>query len=133
MSTFVDTSALYALLDEADEFHPRARDWMAAQGVDPTELLATHSYILVETIALVKPRLGSTALETLIDGYIPALSVMYVDEQLHLAALTALRASASRKASFVDRVSFEFMRQQGFEHAFAFDQDFQREGFELVP
>jgi predicted nucleic acid-binding protein len=36
-------------------------------------------------------------------------------------------------ASFVDRVSFELMRRDRIETAFAFDRDFAREGFRRVP
>lgn len=133
MTTFVDTSALYALLDEDDKAHPSAVDWLAGPGRDPSELLMTHSYVLVETLALVKGRLGATALRVLIDAFIPALTVMYVDHSLHGAALTAFRATANRKPSFVDRVSFELMRQKGIRRAFAFDQDFHHEGFEVIP
>jgi predicted nucleic acid-binding protein len=32
----------------------------------------------------------------------------------------------------VDRTSFTFMRRRGIRRAFAFDDDFAREGFELV-
>ena len=133
MTTFVDTSALYALLDEDDEAHPAARDWLSSPGADPAEILSTHSYVLVESVALVKHRLGAAALRALIDAFVPALTVFYVDQPLHAAGMTALRAAAGRKPSFVDRVSFEFMRQAGIRRAFAFDTDFRREGFELVP
>lgn len=133
MTTFVDTSALFALVDEDDKAHGAAVDWLGGPGRDPGELLVTHDYVVVETLALVKLRLGAGAVRVMIDAFIPMLSVMYVDEPLHGAALRILRATAGQKPSFVDRVSFEFMRHQGIERAFAFDQDFQREGFELVP
>lgn len=35
--------------------------------------------------------------------------------------------------TFVDRVSFELVRSARLDRAFAFDQDFAREGIELVP
>jgi len=133
MTTFVDTSALYALLDENDQAHAPARGWLTGPGRDPSETLSTHSYVIVETVALVKHRLPPPALRVLIDAVLPILSVMYVDEPLHRAAVTALRASAAQRPSFVDRVSFEFMRQARIRRAFAFDADFRRAGFELVP
>lgn len=33
----------------------------------------------------------------------------------------------------MDRVSFEMMRREGVDVAFAFDPDFASEGFELIP
>ncbi len=89
--------------------------------------------MLVESIALVSHRLGATALRVLLDAFLPALSVVDVDEPLHSAGITALRAAVTGKPSFVDRVSFELMPREGIRHAFAFDADFHREGFELVP
>lgn len=55
MRVFVDTSALYALLDEDDANHARAAKAFAElQGSE----LTTHAYVLVETLALVSRRLG---------------------------------------------------------------------------
>lgn len=132
MTTFVDTSALYALLDESDDAHPSARRWLSGPGADPRETLVTHSFVVVESLALVKHRLGAAALRVLLDAFIPALSVFYVDEPLHASGVTALRAAASQKPSFVDHVSFGFMRREGIRRAFAFDTDFRRQGFELA-
>lgn len=35
--------------------------------------------------------------------------------------------------AFVDRMSYELMREERIERAFAFDPDFRRKGFETVP
>ncbi len=61
------------------------------------------------------------------------MSVMYVDEALHIAGIAALRAAASAKPSLVDYVSFAYMRDREISRAFAFDRDFRREGFQVVP
>ncbi len=42
-------------------------------------------------------------------------------------------AAARSGVSFVDRVSFELMRRERIDAAFAFDRDFVREGFRRVP
>ncbi len=132
MTTFVDTSALYALLDEDDVNHKAAARWFADFGRDPENLLVTHNYVVVETAALVQRRLGTVATRVLFDAILPALSVRFVDEALHRTALSA-HLAGSANVSLVDRTSFEQMRHDRIDQAFAFDSDFAREGFPTVP
>ena len=89
----------------------------------------THSYVLVETFALVQRRLGLEAVRALHHDLIPVLDVIWVNGDLHQAAVEALIASGSRSVSLVDRVSFALMRRRGLRIAFAFDDDFTGEGF----
>ncbi len=133
MRTLVDSSALFALIDEDDANHSRAREWLTAEGADARTLLSTHSYVVTESLALVRNRLGPQATRLLIDALLPALSILYVDRRLHESALASHRAALERRVSFVDWVSFEMMRHHGITRAFAFDADFAAEGFELVP
>jgi predicted nucleic acid-binding protein len=46
--------------------------------------------------------------------------------------MDAYRRSASNRVSLVDHTSFIVMRSLGISRAFAFDDDFAREGFALV-
>ncbi|MGI9110617.1 MAG: type II toxin-antitoxin system VapC family toxin [Gaiellaceae bacterium] len=129
MAHFVDTSALFALLD-ADDLHHRS----AAQ-VFPSLLadgLLTHNYVIVEALALLQRRRGETAALRLIDDVAPALEAIWIDEETHRAGESVFR-SAPGRVSFVDRVSFEVMRKRGLATAFAFDSQFRAAGFELVP
>ncbi|MGH8924283.1 MAG: type II toxin-antitoxin system VapC family toxin [Acidimicrobiia bacterium] len=130
MTVFVDTSALYATLDAADPVHPlAARAFFSLRG----EELMTHNYVVVESAALVQRRLGSAALRDLADGLLGPVQIVFVDNELHASALTALLASRRRGVSLVDHTSFEVMRRRGITRAFAFDADFVAEGFETVP
>lgn len=129
MSVFVDTSALYALLDEADARHAEASD--SLRRLVGTELV-THAYVVVETCALVGRRLPWPATERLVDGLLPVIDVRSVDSDLHAAALGAYRRAGSAVVSLVDQASFAVMRSLGIHRAFAYDDDFEREGFELV-
>lgn len=129
MRVFVDTSALYALLDEDDVNHRAATTRIAAlRGAE----LVTHAYVLVETLALVSRRLGRLAVTRLLDGLLVVVSVEPVDPAVHAAALADYRQSQSAAISFVDRTSFAFMRASGVGDAFAFDDDFRAAGFDLV-
>jgi predicted nucleic acid-binding protein len=133
VTTFVDTTALYALLAEDDLHSQRAQGWLSGAGSDPAEILITHNYVLVETVALMHRRLGIGAVRRLFAIYVPGMSIRYVDEHVHARATSSYLASGSEPYSFVDRVSFEVMRERRIARAFCFDRDFAREGFETVP
>jgi predicted nucleic acid-binding protein len=132
VTTFVDTSGLYALLDRDDQNHAAAASWFA--GTDPsTRDLLTHNYVVVESAALADRRLGGGAARGLLEDVLPVVSLLFVDESLHRAATSAYLAAMRRGPSLVDRVSFELMRHRGITQAFAFDRDFQAAGFSTVP
>jgi predicted nucleic acid-binding protein len=88
--------------------------------------------VVVETVSLVRRRLGAEAAARLIDDMLPAINIVDVDEALRGRALAAFRAAVSSNVSLVDRTSFEFMRTLGISRAYALDADFEGEGFELV-
>ncbi len=129
MTTFVDTSALYALLDEADANHSDAAD--ALRRMADAELI-THASVVVEATALIGRRLPWPATERLLDGLLGVIDVQPVPQELFDAALAAYRGAQSARISLVDRVSFALMRSLGIGRAFAYDDDFEKEGFELV-
>jgi len=132
VTTFVDTSALYALLDRDDENHRAAAAWFTGGDVAIRDLL-THNYVVVESAALVDRRLGPQAARALLEDVIPTVSLAFVDESLHRAATSAFLAAPRRGPSLVDRVSFELMRHRHIKEAFAFDRDFRTVGFSTIP
>ena len=129
MTVFADTSALYALLDRDDRFHSAARTRFAAL---VGEEIVTHSYVLVEMIALIQRRLGADAVRRFSQDFLPALSTVWVDEATHASGVAALLAALPTDVSLVDFVSFQVMRERGIDRAFAFDEDFQAAGFAVV-
>jgi predicted nucleic acid-binding protein len=123
---FVDTSALIALLDAEDLRHVEASttlDWLR-ESAD----LVTTNYVQVEALAVCRRRLGREAADALIDVFLPVVDVIWVGAPIHEVAVAASRSSG-RSASFVDEVSFAVMRTAGIQKAFAYDDDFEREGF----
>ena len=131
MTVFVDTSALYALLDRDDAQHSAAR--AAFSALLESEELTTHSYVLVETVALTQRRLGPDAVRALTQDLLPAITTVWVDEAAHAAGLAALLAALPTEVSLVDHVSFHVMRTLGITRAFAFDGDFNAAGFSTLP
>jgi len=132
MSVFVDTSALYAVLDADDERHGAAKEeWSDLIGRRVP--LHTTNYVLVETAALLQNRIGMDALRTLTMDVLPVITTLWVDEGIHRSAYHALLVSDRRQLSFVDCVSFEAMRRLGLADAFCFDPHFAAQGFTIIP
>jgi len=132
MTVFIDTSALFAVLDADDQNHERAkRVWVKLLTQD-AEIVCTN-YILVETFALVQHRLGMEAVRVLQEDVVPVLSVEWVDETCHHASVMALLIAARRQLSLVDCVSFYTMRRLGIKTAFTLDRHFAEQGFECLP
>ncbi|PZA07011.1 MULTISPECIES: type II toxin-antitoxin system VapC family toxin [unclassified Meiothermus] len=124
--TLVDTSALYALLDQDDGNHASAREtWERLLGED--EPLVTHLYVGVEATALAQRRLGLEAVRAL-EELLGVVSLHPVSLTLHQQALAALLGTGRREVSLVDWVSFLFMREHGLWRAFAFDRRFAEQG-----
>lgn len=128
MVTFVDTSALYAFLAADDDDHTAALETYRRLTTE-LEPLLTHSYVVVESTALVQRRLGFGAVATLLDTLWPQLEIVWVDQALHERAVEANRAAARRAVSLVDWTSFLVMRDRRIRDAWAFDRDFVEQGF----
>ena len=126
MRIFVDTSALFALLDEEDPNHAGAvATW---PGLLKGAELVTHNYVHVEATAVIQRRLGRDAAAVLVDRLLPALTTVWVDQFAHTAAVEAWRGG-SGGTSLVDHLSFLVMRRIGIYVPFAFDADFEAFGF----
>lgn len=131
MTTFVDTSAMYALLDDDDLNHKAADETF--RFVFQGEPLVTHNYVVLESAAVVQRRLGSGAVRDLFDRLLPLIEIVWVDEAVHRTAATSLLAAEKRQISLVDWTSFQVMRTRGIDKVFTFDGDFARQGFQPVP
>jgi predicted nucleic acid-binding protein len=130
LALFVDTSALYALLDRDDQLHHEAL--ILARSLEEAELV-THNYVVVETTVLVQSRLTATHVRRLLRDLLPPIAIEWVSPETHTSAVSALLAPSRPKVPFVDLVSFAFMRRALLDTAFTFDRDFGRAGFHTVP
>ncbi len=130
MSVFVDTSAWYALASSTDQDHPAARSIYAGL-VDREEPLLTSSYTIAETMGLMQRRLGWKPLE-LFAAAIHTVEVVWIDGTLHREAEAILFDRRKRGVTIVDAASFAVMTSRGVEDVFAFDDDFAREGFNIL-
>lgn len=128
---FVDTSAWFAYVNRKDPDHGPVRTVLRAfQG-----RLVTSNYIFDETITLCLDRLGhSTA--AVIGATLREPAVV------DLARLTAADEETAwdlfldrpdKTYSFTDCTSFVLMRRLGVSQAVSLDEDFRRQGFDVLP
>lgn len=128
---YLDTSALLAVLDAADEHHLQAKEVWTGLLTSGATLVAS-SYVLVEAYALIQRRLGMEAVQVFHADIVPLLKVEWVSEAIHLCGAHALVTANRRTLSLVDCVSFEVMRRLGIKDVFTFDQDFAEQGFNCL-
>ena len=132
MNVFVDSSALFAVLNAEDPNHKKAFEMWRRFLAEDTVLVTTN-YVLVETVAVVQRRFGMEAVRTFQNDIVPALTILWIDKAVHQAGALGMIAAGSRTLSLVDCVSFHVMRQHGITAAFAFDQHFEEQVFNCNP
>ena len=126
---FLDTSAVIALADSADDNHMGAVAALAKVTAQGHGVL-THNYILVESAALLRSRIGlRSALAFLSDA--EKFTIHWVTPRDHADAVTLLAERNRRRLSLVDCMSFTVMRKYGVSAALAYAPDFEAEGFEV--
>lgn len=93
--------------------------------------MVTHSAVIHECSALVQRRLGMAELRDL-HGRLLLFDIEWVDAAISDRAVSALMAADRRDASLVDWTSFEVMRRRAIRIAFALDDDFVAQGFDVL-
>jgi predicted nucleic acid-binding protein len=126
----VDTSALVAFLDRDD---PRHASVVATFAELASDDLVTHGYVVAESIAVVRRRLGVDGVIALLDDLLPVMGLLQVEPALHAAAQARYRASLPSGTSFVDQVSLGVMEREAISTAFALDDDFVAAGVAVLP
>ncbi|MDY0028003.1 MAG: PIN domain-containing protein [Candidatus Humimicrobiaceae bacterium] len=132
MNIFIDTSALFALMDSGDKFHKESSNTFIKLA-NNRSVFHSSNYIIIETIVLVQNRLGLDALRIFQNNIVPVVNIHWVDERVHNIAINSLLIACRKSMSFVDCTSFELMRLLGLEEVFAFDRHFKEQGFKLLP
>jgi predicted nucleic acid-binding protein len=132
MTAFADTSALFILMDADNTAHAATADvWdeLHASGDD----IVTTSYVMLEAFSLLQRRLGLVSARGFVERVVPLIEVEWVTAAEHWTAVDIVLTANRRDLSLVDCVSFEVMRRLGIRRAFALDEHFREQGFEVVP
>jgi uncharacterized protein len=129
---FVDTSAWYALLDRKDRNHSHAVRFAE----ESRDLLLTSTYILDETVTLVRRHLGHAMAvrfgDRLWNEEIARLVRVSPEEEVR--AWTIFARHTDTGFSYTDCTSFALMERLQIDAAFAFDSHFAQYGrFPCLP
>jgi predicted nucleic acid-binding protein len=154
--TLIDTTALVALLDGRHPEHELTRHIFAYE-LDAADRLVITNYVALETVDVLRRRLGAEAVTTFLRALLPAFEVEWVRPADHelaierlIGALSAADAELARRAqdvagcerprrapglagaerppSLVDCTTFVVARRLGAERCLAVDERFEREG-----
>jgi predicted nucleic acid-binding protein len=132
VSVYVDTSVFYAIVDSTDSNHRSAAEtWQSLLQKDET--LVTSIYVVTEIVALLHNRFGTDVVYRFVQDDLPAVTIQWIDQATHNAALSAMLATPGRRGpSLTDCVSFEIIRASRIDSVFVYDRHFEGRGFRLV-
>lgn len=126
---FVDTSAVFALVDRADQNHAAARatlDTLKERRVEPV----LTNFIVAESHALLLARLDPALARRWLTSI--AWPVERVTEEDESRARTIVVRYTDKTFTYTDATSFAVMERLGLKAAFAFDPHFRQYGFQVV-
>ena len=132
---FIDSSAFLALEDESDEHHEEAIRFRDHDLLSGNYEFITTSYILDETLTLIRSRLGilpsiNFSKKIRKSQIVKILSVTKEEEE---KALDLFEKYDDKTFSFTDCISFVMMQDLGIHEAFTFDEHFVQMGLLRKP
>ena len=131
-TVFADTSAFIALYDRRDKYHARAK--IALKRIRKQKVrLVTTDYVFDETLTSILYALGYRTAVTVGDALLNSnvVEVAFTERELKEEAWRLFKEYGAMKCSFTDCTSFAYMKQKSLAHAFTFDEDFKKAGFQL--
>ncbi len=107
MNLFVDTSALFAIMDAGDANHQAAfAEWQGL--LANRDALQTSNYVILETVALLQNGIGLEAVRLFTADVMPIIIMSWVDEGIHRSAHHSLLVAGRRQVSLVLQDVFLF-------------------------
>lgn len=134
MRALIDTGALLALAVARDQYHQRAMD-IARRFAGKGGRWVGSALVLGEIHGHLLHRRGPATARQHLSALLrdPAFTWIDVGRELIDAAMSAwLTRYHDQRFSLTDAVSFEIMRKESLDSAFAFDRDFVTAGFRLL-
>lgn len=125
MAVMIDTSAIVAVMDTADDRHAAAGAFWREM-VETGEEVHVSNYVLAETYAVLQRRYGIPAITHFMDEIEPLFTVHWVDADAHSAAraLMAQSCRGRRSPSIVDCVLYVQARRMSIRGIFTYDKHF---------
>lgn len=126
--TFVDTSAVYALLDRDDARHKEARSRFKRLQKARTEPVLTN-FIVAECHALILSRLGSDVARRWLLRNVWTIERVSVEDEAR--AREIIETYLDKTFSYTDATSFAVMARFGLRKVVTFDRHFEQFGFDV--
>lgn len=130
---FVDTSALYALIDRKDAHHPAMAE-RVQRVLGSRRRLVTTDYIVCEAVNLANARgghhVGVRILELIERS--TAIRVEWIGSLRFEATKIFYRRHSDHRYSFTDCTSFVMMRELRISDVLTTDEHFSEAGFEIL-
>lgn len=124
---------MIALADRSDQYHAQARQFLRTSPAAPA--FHTSNYVLNEVITRLRFTAGVRVAVEFAESI--RASRLYqihpVDQRIEGLALAALKKYADHPLSFTDCTTMVLMDQLRLTRIFAFDEDFRKVGYLLVP
>lgn len=134
---FLDTSAFLALVNEKDENHAEAIQFLdeIKTGKIRIKKIITSDYIIDETLTRIRYSVGhKEAVEWGTDIFTSrVIEKIDIGSEIFRSAWKMFCTYNDKKFSFTDCTSFALMTKRGIDKVFSFDVDFERIGFFLLP
>lgn len=124
-SVFVDTSALYALINRSDIDHGRAIDCLSSLSDGNTSLI-TSNFILSETYTLILYKIGRTTALRVINGIRESYEIERISLKDEENAWQIITDFDDKNFSYVDATTFAIMTRLGLGEVFSFDDHFNQ-------
>jgi uncharacterized protein len=130
---FTDTSGFFALMDQTEQNHSRAREIFRALSEAGCQMVLTN-FVRAETHALILNRLGHHVADRFIEQLrqSPATTLIHVTEEDEDQALVLIARYRDKDFSITDATSFVVMERLGITHAISFDSDFRQYGLVVL-
>jgi len=128
---FIDTSAIIAFMNKDDEFYDDSFK-IFSKLLEERSKIVCSNYILLETMVILKNRIGIEAIKVLKNDVLPVIKICWIDEDIHNFCVNTQIAADRKKVSLVDYTSFEIMRRLNIRQVFTFDNHFKDMGFEIL-
>ena len=125
----VDTSAVYALMDRSDRWHPTAKAALADIKRSRTEPVLTN-FVVAECHALLLARLGASVARRWLTSNVWSVQRITVDDEAN--AMSIISNYTDKTFSYADATSFALMERLAIRRVFAFDPHFRQYGFQVV-
>lgn len=124
-SIFVDTSALFALINRSDVDHERAKCYLSSLSQDNATLIISN-FILSETYTLILYKIGRTPALNAVNGILKTCELERISEEDEQQAWRIINDFDDKDFSYVDVTTFAVMTRLGLTKAFSFDEHFNQ-------